>query len=205
MTSKAHWEKVYGSKSPKEVSWYQAEPTVSLDLIRASGIVDEAPIIDVGGGASVLADSLLDEGFKHITVLDISGAALACARNRMLRKAAAINWIEADVTQFSPPQPFALWHDRAVFHFLTEEDDREKYAAALRQGLVPGGHLIVATFAKGGPERCSGLDIVQYDSDKLLGVLGSDFRLADQRTEQHLTPGGTQQKFAWFHLTREVA
>lgn len=199
---KSHWDKVYGARSPQEVSWFQRRPTLSLELIRSAGIAHDAAIIDVGGGASVLTDRLIDEGFSDLTVLDLSGEALAHARKRLGSKAQSVNWIEADITEFNSPRSFMLWHDRAVLHFLIDEDDRQKYVAGLRRSLAPNGHVIIATFAIGGPRRCSGLDIVQYNADTLMEVLGSGFRLVDERTEKHLTPSGADQKFAWFHLVR---
>ncbi len=201
-SKKNHWEHVYESRSPQQVSWYQAEPGVSLHFIRAAGISHDAAIIDVGGGASVLADRLLDEGFSNITVMDISPSALAHARQRLGKMAGAVKWLEADVTSFRPKQQYMLWHDRAVLHFLTQKQERQKYVHALNEGLAPGGHLIVASFAKGGPERCSGLPIVQYDAARLLGELGPGFSLISERTEHHTTPGGGDQKFAWFHVQK---
>ncbi len=202
MKARRHWESVYGRKQPQQVSWYQGEPSVSLELIQRTGVRRDASIIDVGGGASVLVDCLIERGFEDLTVLDVSGTALACARKRLGRRAEAVSWIETDVTEYDPPRTFMLWHDRAVFHFLTEPEDRRRYVSALKRGLAPNGHLIMATFAIGGPERCSGLEIVQYDSKKLLDELGTGFRLVEERMEDHVTPAGAHQKFAWFCLTR---
>jgi SAM-dependent methyltransferase len=197
---KSHWDGVYAGKSPLEVSWYQQNPTLSLKLIRDTGLEKEAPLIDVGGGASVLVDVLLDVGHTSLTVLDISAGALAHAQRRLGDKAHLVEWIETDVTAFDPPRLYRLWHDRAVFHFLTDVADQVRYVETLKRSLQPGGHAIIMTFAVGGPKKCSGLDIVQYDSEKLLGVLGSGFELLETGHETHLTPGGGQQKFAWFHL-----
>jgi len=199
---KQHWEQVYTSKSSLEVSWYQAEPRLSLELIQRSGIGREAPIIDVGGGASLLVDRLQAEGYKRLAVLDISAAALATARHRLGPRAGEIEWIEADVTQFVAPHAFALWHDRAVFHFLTAGEDRRRYVEALRHALVPDGHVVIAAFAIGGPTVCSGLEIVQYDATKLLAELGPDFRLEEELAEIHRTPAGKDQKFGFFRLRR---
>lgn len=199
---KKHWEQVYTSKASQGVSWYQAEPRLSLDLIRRSGISREAPIIDVGGGASLLVDRLQADDYTQLAVLDISGAALATARQRLGAKAAAIEWYEADVTKFTAPHAFALWHDRAVFHFLTAGEDRRRYVQVLKRTLVPDGHVVMAAFAIGGPTRCSGLDVVQYDAERLLAELGHDFRLEEESTETHRTPAGKDQKFGFFRLRR---
>ena len=199
---KQHWEQVYTSKSSLEVSWYQAEPRLSLELIEHSGIGRDAPIIDVGGGASVLVDRLQEAGYTRLAVLDISAVALATSRERLGRKAAGIEWYESDITQFTAPHAFALWHDRSVFHFLTDAEDRCRYVQALKQTLLPDGHVVIGTFAIGGPTRCSGLDIVQYDAAKLLTELGTDFRLVEELSETHRTPAGKDQQFNFFRLRR---
>jgi ubiquinone/menaquinone biosynthesis C-methylase UbiE len=203
MTSrKKHWEQVYTSKSSLEVSWYQAEPRLSLELIQRSGLGKDAPLIDVGGGASLLVDRLQAQGYRRLAVLDISGAALAVARQRLGVQAEEIEWYEADVTQFSAPHAFSLWHDRAVFHFLTAAEDRRRYVEVLNRTLVSGGHVIIAAFALGGPTRCSGLEIVQYDAAKLMAELGPDFHLEEHQTETHLTPAGKEQQFGFFRLRK---
>lgn len=199
---KQHWEQVYANKSSLEVSWYQAEPRLSLELIHRSGLGKDAPLIDVGGGASLLVDRLQAEGYRRLAVLDISGAALAVAHQRLGAHATDIEWYEADVTQFNAPHPFNLWHDRAVFHFLTAADDRRRYVEVLRRTLVSGGHVIIAAFALGGPTLCSGLEIVQYDAAKLMAELGPNFRLEEQQTETHLTPAGKEQSFGFFRLRK---
>ena len=199
---KSHWEKVYRDKSPLEVSWFQREPALSLRLIADSRIALDAPVIDIGGGASLLVDRLCEKGFIDIGVLDVSASALASVKDRLEGKACGVQWYETDVTTFIPPKQFALWHDRAVFHFLTSETDRNSYVSVLRQALKPGGSLIIMTFAIDGPVKCSGLDIVQYDADKMKTVLGSDFGLDESGHEIHITPTGGQQKFAWFRFSR---
>ena len=203
MDRKQHWENVYTNKSPLEVSWYQTEPRLSLELIRATGVDRDAPVIDVGGGASVLVDRLLDAGYTHLSVLDISGQALAHARKRLGARADRVEWLEADVTTFEPPRPFRVWHDRAVFHFLTEPNDRRQYIAALQHGLQIGGQLVIAAFAIGGPLQCSNLDIVQYDAAKLSAELGTGFELIEEKGELHDTPSGKQQKFGYYRFRRE--
>lgn len=199
---KQHWDGVYSSRRPDEVSWYQHDPALSLALIARAGLAPDEPIVDVGGGASLLVDRLLDAGHARITVLDLSAAALAHARARLGPRAAAVEWVEADVTAWKPEARYALWHDRAVLHFLTEPDDRRRYAAVLEQALVPGGQAIIGAYAVGGPTRCSGLDIVQYDAPRLLGELGTSFELVEDTAEMHRTPAGGEQAFAWVRLRR---
>ena len=203
MNRKSHWEEIYSDKSPLEVSWYQKEPVISLQLIESAGIPKEAAIIDIGGGASILVDHLVECGYKHLAVLDISGNALTHAKKRLASVADNIEWFEADITTFQAPHQFDLWHDRAVFHFLTDDNDRRRYVKILKQTLNPGGHLIMAAFAIGGPTKCSGLDIVQYDANKLLTELGSGFSLVEEKTEIHVTPANKKQQFAYFRFVRE--
>ena len=197
---KKHWESVYQNNSPLGLSWHQEEPGLSLRLIHSAHITLDAPIIDVGGGASMLVDKLLDDGFTNIGVLDVSAQALAVAKNRLGSRASGVEWYEEDVTLFSPPGPVSLWHDRAVFHFLTCKADRERYINVLKQALAGGGHLIIMAFAIDGPVKCSGLDIVQYDANKLMAELGAGFELEESGYETHITPAGKQQKFAYFRL-----
>lgn len=202
---KAHWQNIYREKSPLDVSWYQQEPRLSLDLIRRTGVSSNEAIIDVGGGASVLVDFLCNEGFSKVSVLDISGHALADAEKRLGNAGSKIEWIESDITNFSPPHNYSLWHDRAVFHFLMDKSDREKYVSTLKQALRPEGHLIIAAFAIGGPKQCSGLDIVQYDSPKLKAELGNEFELVDEINEIHITPANKEQAFTYFRFVRKTA
>jgi len=199
---KAHWQKLYKEKAPSEVSWFQAEPTISLELISNCDLALSDPIIDVGGGTSVLVDHLLRLGYSRLAVLDISAAALTAARRRLGVDAKRVEWIECDITAYEPREQFALWHDRAVFHFLTDSNDRRRYVATLKEALRPGGHLILASFAIGGPEECSDLPIVQYDSRKFMLELGPDFRLAEERAETHITPAQRKQEFVYFRLIR---
>ncbi len=199
---KEHWDKVYAERKPDEVSWYQAEPTVSLELIQGLGLSQDAAIIDVGGGASVLVDRLLALGYGDLSVLDISNKALDYSRQRLGAAASKVTWLVADVTAFSPSKVFDLWHDRAVFHFLTDAKDREAYVLRLRQGLRAGGHLILASFAPDGPEKCSGLPVCRYDANTLQAALGPGFKLLTQRDETHTTPWDTQQRFSYFVFER---
>lgn len=197
---KKHWENVYTTKPSTEVSWYQATPDLSLRLIRDTGLNKDAPLIDVGGGASTLVDALCEQAYTATTVLDVSASALAHARDRLVDRAPAVQWIEMDITVFNPPHRYQLWHDRAVFHFLTDQTDRARYVETMKKSLQPGGHVIIMTFAIGGPQKCSGLDIVQYDAEKLQMELGNSFKLLESGYEIHKTPAGSEQKFAWFRL-----
>ena len=195
-----HWEKVYQSKDSTEVSWYQEYPDQSMRMIEKVVASKADSIIDVGGGASVLIDSLLQKEYSRLAVLDISAAALKCAQQRLCERAEKIEWIVADVTAFEPLHRFSLWHDRAVFHFLTAEADRKKYLAVLRKALEPDAHLVIATFAEDGPEMCSGLPVERYDSEKIVSTLGEEFELLEQQVETHTTPSGMEQKFNYFLL-----
>jgi trans-aconitate methyltransferase len=199
---KTHWENIYRTRSPNNVSWFQQEPRLSLRLIHNTQLEHNKSIIDVGGGASTLVDNLIDEGFSNVAVLDVSAQALIHAKVRLADRARRVTWYEADVTGFRPPRQFDLWHDRAVFHFLTAKADREKYVEVLQQALQPAGHLIIMAFAIDGPTKCSGLEIVQYDVEKLQAELGGGFRLIETGHEVHTTPAGNEQKFAYFHFTR---
>lgn len=200
--SREHWEQVYQARQHDEVSWYQAHPATSLRFIEASGLPRDAPIVDVGGGASRLVDCLLERGFNDLTVIDVAPSALQQARARLGERADGVDWIEADVTAFSPSRRYHLWHDRAVFHFLVTDEARAAYLAALRAGLAPGGTLVLAAFATGGPRRCSGLPVRQYDGPTLCAEFGDEFELLDATRTVHHTPGDIEQLFAWFRLRR---
>ncbi len=203
MDKKSHWENLYSNKAPDEVSWFQHEPTFSLELITKEELSTEAAIIDVGGGASKLTPRLFDKGYKNLSVLDISATALDHAKEAFGEIANKMEWIESDITEFNPPHSYDVWHDRAVFHFLTKAEDRTKYIEILNSALNVGGYLVLAAFAIGGPEKCSGLEIVQYDLDTLAQELGDDYRLLEQRTELHNTPSGKEQQFNYFRFIRE--
>lgn len=200
---KKHWENVYEQKKPSEVSWRQVNPAVSLEFIVSAKIDKAAKIIDVGGGASFLVDKLLDKGYRSLTVLDISSKAIQYARERLGNRVETVNWIEADITEFKPSYQYDVWHDRAVFHFLTDPLDRKKYVEVLHNSLKREGHLIIASFAIGGPTKCSGLDIEQYDAEKLQNELGSEFVLMEETEEIHITPSGKEQKFGFFRFIRK--
>jgi ubiquinone/menaquinone biosynthesis C-methylase UbiE len=205
MNRKDHWEQVYQTKAPDDVSWFQTQPATSLKLIEASGVAKDAGIIDVGGGASVLVDFLLDAGFTKLAVLDISAAALEHARRRLGKRADSVEWLEADVTTFQPARQFGLWHDRAVFHFLTDKADRQKYVQTMKRTLTPGGHVVIATFATDGPPKCSGLEVARYDAAAICAELGAEFHLVEQASETHTTPWQTEQKFGYFRFARKNA
>ncbi|MGE5624184.1 MAG: class I SAM-dependent methyltransferase [Bacillota bacterium] len=194
---KHHWEEVYRQKAEDTVSWFQVHPEYSLELIHSTGIGRAEPIIDVGGGASRLVDHLLAEGYTDLTVLDVAEAALEKAGARLGPGALKVQWLVADVTRWTPPRRYRLWHDRAVFHFLTEAAERTAYREALSAGLVPGGTAIIASFAPDGPERCSGLPVVRYSPAALAVELGAGFRLRAERYESHLTPAGKLQRFQY--------
>ncbi len=204
MSKKDHWESVYKEKSAIEVSWYQKEPTISLSLIRSLPLEKDEYVIDVGGGFSTLADYLLEDGYNNITVLDLSSNALAFSKKRLGGKADLINWKVEDVTNHAPGQNYSLWHDRAVFHFLTEKNDREKYKKVLETSVRDGGYVIIATFSIGGPKKCSGLDIVQYDAEKLQKELGGSFKLIEELSEKHITPRGKEQLFGYYVFTKNA-
>lgn len=198
MQTKEHWEQVYSTKAATGVSWFQEHARLSLDLISQTGATKDAGIIDVGGGASTLVDDLLDDGYSNITVLDLSAAALEASRTRLGDRATKVKWIAGDITQVELPRAaYDVWHDRAVFHFLTAHEDREAYVRTVLHAVKPGGHVIVATFAEDGPEKCSGLPVMRYSAEGLHAEFGAPFTLQQQRREEHHTPFGTVQKFIY--------
>lgn len=199
---KSHWEQVYAEKKPAEVSWYQSHPQHSLSLIGDSGIGTAASIIDVGGGASTLMDHLLATGYRDITVLDIARTAIERAQQRIGDRSQLIKWAEGDVTSYSPGQQFDIWHDRAVFHYLTLDHDRECYLKTLHKALKPGGQVIIATFSESGPSQCSGLEVVRYTPAALSHTLGCEYRMVETLTEEHHTPDGGLQQFVYCRFFR---
>jgi trans-aconitate methyltransferase len=194
---KSHWNSVHASRDPTSVSWYEPRPRKSLELIEAAGLARDAPIIDVGAGASLLVDELLAAGYRDLTVLDVSGEALKKVAARLGARANQVQLIEQDVTTFTAERRYALWHDRAVFHFLTASDDRRKYLEAMRAALSPGAQIVIATFGPDGPPRCSGLEVVRYSAATLAHELGSDFVLMETYAETHATPAGSLQQFVY--------
>jgi SAM-dependent methyltransferase len=200
---KQHWEKVYATKDPREVGWYQPHLEKSLQLIRDSGARPDGRIIDVGGGASTLVDDLLKAGYRSVTVLDISAAALEKTKARLGLLAKEVIWIEADITRANLPRHhYDVWHDRAVFHFLTDPEDRRRYVELVRHAVKPDGHVILACFGPKGPVQCSGLDIVRYDPEGLHSEFGGGFRLVKSLTENHVTPFGTEQQFIYCYCRK---
>jgi hypothetical protein len=192
---KAHWEHVYSTRGETGVSWYQSEPRLSLELIREFAPPAHGRIIDVGGGASMLVDRLLDFPFERIAVLDISKTALSRAMSRLGERAGRVHWIAADFTETATLGTFDIWHDRAVFHFLTDVADRSKYVDLLKRTLPARGHLIIASFGDDGPKCCSGLDVCRYNATTMAAELGDDFALVEEDRELHMTPSGSAQAF----------
>ncbi len=198
MNPRAHWEKVYRTKQPTEVSWYRPHLDISLQLIEDGARDRDAVIIDVGGGESTLVDDLLARGYRNLSVLDVSSTALDVAKARLGDKADEVQWLCGDVTTFAfAPGHYDVWHDRAVFHFLTGDAERAAYVRQVGRSVKPGGHVIVATFGPEGPTKCSGLDVVRYGPDALHGEFGPGFRLVKHLTELHRTPAGAVQQFTY--------
>lgn len=201
--AKKHWETVYETKNPDQVSWTQAVPKTSLDFIHSFGLPKTAKIIDIGGGDSKLADHLLDEGFENITVLDISATALEKAKNRLGEKAKKINWVVSDITEFKPQNKFDVWHDRATFHFLTSADQVAKYMDTARRAVT--GFMTIGTFSTTGPSKCSGLEIKQYSEETLTEELKNGFDKIKCVTEDHLTPFNSKQNFLFCSFKKHTS
>ena len=198
MSMQTHWESIYGSKAPDAVSWYRPHLEVSLDLIEHCAAGASASIIDVGAGESTLVDDLVGRGYREITVLDVSKTAIEATKQRLGRSAEYVHWMLGDITQVSlPPQSFDVWHDRAVFHFLTELTQREAYVRAVLNAVRPGGYVIVSTFGPEGPTKCSGLDVIRYDAEALHREFGKRFRIEESAKEIHRTPWGAAQQFVY--------
>lgn len=197
-----HWQNVYATKGEGEISWFQNSPAISLEMIRASNSDRAAAIIDIGGGASRLVDALLQDGYRDLAVLDLSAHALDAAKKRIGTAASAVDWIVADATIWQPAKTYDVWHDRAAFHFLTDPRDRAAYVERLRSAIAAGGHVIIATFAPDGPEKCSGLPVQRHDSASLSGELGPEFELVEARSETHETPWHSTQAFQFSRFRR---
>lgn len=203
MNIKDHWEQVYKTRSSDRVGWYKSHLQTSLDWIKELGLTMDSPIIDVGGGASNLVDDLLGYGYKTISVLDISEEALSLVKERLGNNKDLVTWLTGDVTTFDFQQNYyELWHDRAVFHFLTTHDQQQKYRASLIKGLRSGGHLIIGTFALEAPPMCSGLPIQRYSVEQLENTLGKGFELKHHHKEMHITPGGVGQMYLYCHFCK---
>jgi SAM-dependent methyltransferase len=200
--SREHWESIYGARAEDEVSWFQARPSISLQLIGRADVGLDGRIIDIGAGASRLVDALLDAGHRRLTVLDIAEGALEKAKRRLGARASAVTWIAADVTSWDPGATFDLWHDRAVFHFMVRLEARRAYLETMRRALRGGGHAIIGTFASDGPDQCSGLPVMRYEPETLAAELGSELRLVESVRDEHLTPGGKIQRFQFSRFVR---
>lgn len=198
MDSQAHWERIYAGKAPDAVSWYRPHLETSLGLIKQLSPKKTAAIIDVGGGESTLVDDLLTSGYSDVTVLDISQTAIDADRKRLEDRSDHVTWLVGDITKVELiPTGYDVWHDRAVFHFLTAPNDRTAYVRQVVRAVKPGGHVIVSTFGPEGPNKCSGLDVVRYDTKSLHSKFGAHFQLLGSRKELHQTPLGTTQQFLY--------
>lgn len=203
MQLKTHWEKVYSTQASDACSWYQARADQSLRLIHETSLPSSASIIDVGGGTSSLVDNLLDESYSSLAVVDLSATALSAAQSRLGERAKSVTWIEANITEaVLPLQTYDLWHDRAVFHFLTTPQERQHYLSLLQRSITLHGHVIIATFADDGPLKCSGLPVMRYAPEELAAEFGSAFTLIKHEREEHQTPSGAIQKFIYCHFQR---
>lgn len=203
MNSKTHWENIHAQKEPQSLTWFQETPATTLRMLESAGATPQAALIDVGGGASNLVDHLLANGYENVTVLDIASGALSRSRDRLGAADQKVRWICADVLEATLPQAYDVWHDRAVFHFLTDADDRRRYANQLFDSLIPGGYAIISTFAEDGPDRCSGLSCMRYSPTTLQAELGTDrFRLVESARETHVTPQEQEQRFQYSLLQR---
>lgn len=204
-TRKDHWEKIYETKQPNEVSWTEEVPKTSLDFIHSFNLPKSARIIDIGGGDNRLAEFLLVEGFEHITILDISSKALERAKKRLGDRANKVIWILSDITEFSPDTTYDLWHDRATFHFLTTDGQIMRYLATARKAVKPGGYVIISTFSTDAPKRCSGLDVKRYCEETLAEQLNGGFEKIRCITEDHITPFNTTQNFLFCSFKRTTS
>ena len=198
-----HWKHTYDSKGVNEVSWYQTEPAESLRLLTAAGLHHNSSVIDIGGGASVLVDRLLDLGVGDVTVLDIAEAAIAASRGRLGQRATTVNWLVQDLLTWTSTRRYDLWHDRAVFHFLTDPAERDRYRQVLDTNLADAGHVVIGTFAEDGPQSCSGLPVARY-SPEALAAQFPDLQILDVRREEHRTPWASVQPFTWLLMRRRT-
>jgi len=205
MSLREHWEKAYLTNPPEKLGWYKPHLETSLKWIMELNLGEDANIIDVGSGVSTLVDDLLNNGYRSITVVDLSKKALELAKERLGEKAVQVTWLNEDILSFPLPAcHYELWHDRAVFHFLTTPEQRQQYQNNLLKALEPGGHLIIATFAPEAPSKCSGLPVERYSVDKLESMLGSEFELKRHDQELHVTPGGVEQMYLYCHFQRKA-
>jgi 2-polyprenyl-3-methyl-5-hydroxy-6-metoxy-1,4-benzoquinol methylase len=204
MDAKTHWEKVYTTKEPEEVSWYRPHLETSLALVERAAHSHSASIIDIGAGESTLVDDLLLRGYTNLTVLDVSQTAIDVTKKRLGSAAERVRWLVGDIVETElEPRAYDLWHDRAVFHFLTTPEQRVAYVRQVTRAVKPGGHVIVSTFGPEGPTKCSGLEVVRYDAESLHGEFGERFRLVESSKELHQTPFGTTQQFLYCYCRLE--
>jgi len=204
MDVKSHWEKVYATKAPESVSWYRAHLETSLALIERVLPAHSASIIDIGGGESTMVDDLLLRGYKNLTVLDVSQTAIEVTRKRLGSAADQVRWLVGDIVEIElKPHAYDLWHDRAVFHFLTTPEQRRAYVRQVTRAVKPGGHVAVSTFGPEGPMKCSGLEVMRYDAESLHSEFGGQFRLVESSKELHQTPFGTTQQFLYCYCRLE--
>ena len=201
--AREHWNQMYSTRQEQQLSWFEETPAISLELLLTPKLDIHAPVLDVGGGTSRLVDALLDRGFTQPAVLDISAAALEESKRRLVTRASQVRWIVADITTWEPDGQYSAWHDRAVFHFLTTEEQRLAYRAALEQAVVPGGVVVIGTFALDGPERCSGLPVRRYSPESLAAELGPAFACTAVRSTDHATPAGKVQRFQFSRFDRK--
>ncbi len=201
--AREHWQGIYSTRRDEELSWFAESAGMSLELLLAHPLERDAPIIDVGSGASRLVDALLERGHTELTVLDIADAAMERSRLRLGARADRVRWLTADITRWEPDRMYRAWHDRAVFHFLAEEEQRRAYRATVEKCVPPGGVVVMGTFDLDGPERCSGLAVQRYSPETLAAELGAAFRRTDVRREEHLTPAGAVQRFQFSRFIRE--
>lgn len=202
MSRESHWDAIYRAKEERDLSWFEGLPAISLAMVEAAGLTADTCVIDVGGGESRLVDALLAKGLHCLAVLDVSAEALRCTQTRVGAPSDLVTWIEADVTGNWQLKPMDIWHDRAVFHFLTDSEDRNRYLARLRGTLKLHGHAIIATFAPDGPATCSGLPVVRYSPETLVAEFGADFSVVEARSYRHVTPAGAEQSFQYSRLLR---
>lgn len=192
-----HWEQIYATRPSDTLSWYQPSPAPSLEMLEAAGVVSSDALVDVGGGTSLLVDELLARGYDDLSVLDVSEAALDQAKGRLGERSGAIHWIRQDITSWHPERRYRVWHDRAVLHFLVTPDEQQAYVACLREAILPGGRVVIATFAPDGPEQCSGLPVLRNDPNGIASLLGPTFELLATTRQVHRTPAGGEQAFSW--------
>ncbi len=204
MDPKTHWDKIYTTQAPESVSWYRAHLETSLALIERAAASRSANIVDIGGGESTLVDDLLLRGYKNLTVLDVSQTAIEVTKRRMGPAADQVRWLVGDILEIGlEPRAYDLWHDRAVFHFLTTQKERIAYVRQVARAVKPGGHVIVSTFGPEGPTKCSGLEVMRYDADSLHDEFGGSFRLVESSKELHQTPSGRTQQFLYCYCRLE--